>query len=68
MQISAEVHRRFKQSYGAWMNIAAMLTEFEALSLQSSSLYMYKVGVPRIISKFTLRGENYYITDYKVID
>ena len=40
------------------MAVAEMLTQQETLALQALCCYLYRTGVPRIQSRFTLRGKD----------
>ena len=52
--INSPASTRFKHSYGAWMELAALLTQLEITDIQATCRYMYQTGVPRVMSTFVL--------------
>ena len=52
---------RFKFSYGGWMTISELLSQNDFVKFQRLSKYMYKTGVPRIQTKFTLPGIDHFM-------
>ena len=54
LEVSDKASDRILVSYGSWMSIVAYLQALEVLELQLLCRYMYRTGIPRLQSSWSI--------------